>query len=304
MLNYRCCQFCVLSNYFYLKEKMKSLFLSLVISFGFLTPTWAAGQLTMLIPSKPGGLANIQADTLKSAAAIKNINIDIEFSGTCQNAARIMKQDKPVVAILATHIYADSRCNFDKIEKDQFLTYLQQQPLMVCHKKDRTELNTVHFKDPNYKKSLAVISFFKGVIDNLIVDQAQSNVRVIPVGLSNDIKAQTFLNEFDYFLLDTDYATKNTNRLACIANTSNQEIFGVPAFKNVWTKASINNEFYISHMLVTNQKNPDAARKVFNELVNSETWAKYMSTQNGVTILPKNVDQFKYLNVQSKLLAQ
>jgi hypothetical protein len=283
---------------------MKSLLLSLVISFGFLTPTWAANQLTILIPNKPGGLANIQADTLKSAAAAKNINIDIEFSGTCQNAARIMKQDKPVVAILGTHLYADSRCNFDKVEKDQFLTYLQQQPSMICHKKDRTELNTAHFKDPNSKKSLAVISFFKGVVDNLIVDQAQNNVRVISVGVSNDIKAQTFLNEFDYFLLDADYATKSTDRLTCIANTSNREIFGVPALKNVWTKASINNEFYISHMLVTNQKNPVAARKLFNELVNSETWAKYMSTQNGVTILPKNVDQFEYLTVQSKLLAQ
>jgi hypothetical protein len=283
---------------------MKSLLLALTASFGFLAPTWANDQFTILIPNKPGGLANIQADTLKSAAAIKKINIDIEFAGSCQNAARILKQSKPVVAILGTHIYADSRCNFDKITKEQFLTYLQQQPSMVCHKKDRTELNTAHFQDPHSKKSLAVISFFKGVVDTLVAEQKQNNVRVISVGVSNDIKAQTFLNEFDYFLLDTDYATKNTDRLTCIANTGGREIFGVPALKNVWTKPSSSNEFYISHLLITNQPNADSTRKIFGELVDSETWAQYLSKQNGVTVLPKNVDQLEYLTVQSRLLAQ
>lgn len=283
---------------------MKSLFLVLGMLVGMLAPVWANDQITILIPGTPGGLANIQADTLKSAAASKNININIEFTATCQNAARILKQNRPAVAILGTHLYTDSRCNFDKIEKSQLLTYLQKQPSMICHKKDRTELNTAHFQNADARKSLAVISFFKGVVDNLVKDQGQDNVRVISVGVSNNIKAQTFLNEFDYFLLDTDYATKNFDRLTCIANTSGQEIFGIPALKTVWTKPSENAEFYISHMLVTNQKNDAATKKIFTELVNGPLWSEYLSKQNGVTRLPENVDHFEFLIQQSKLLAQ
>jgi hypothetical protein len=283
---------------------MKSLLLFLIVLSGSLVSAQSRDQLEILIPSKPGGLAHVQADTIKSAAELKNINIKIDFSGTCQNAARIFKQNDPVIVILATHIYADSRCNFDSLERFQLLTYLQQQPLMVCHKNDRADLGVAHFQNPASRKSLAVISYFKPVVDNLAADQKQSNIRVIAVGVSNDIKAQTFLNQFDYFLLDTDYATKNTDRLTCIANTSNQTVFGVPALKTVWSRPSVSNEFYISHMLVTNRRVSDNVKKLFDDIINGSVWSEYISKQNGVTTLPKNIDHFEYLKQQAKLFAQ
>jgi len=284
-------------------KKMKFL-ISLILSVGLILPVLASSEITVLVPAKPGGLANVQADALRNAAAIKNIKFNITFTGTCQNASRIFKQDQPVVAILATHIYADSRCMFDSLEKKQLLTYLQHQPLMICHRKDRTDLGVLHFKARDVRKSIAVISFFKGVVNNLVQDQQQHHTKVVPVGVSNDLKAQTFLKEFDYFLIDTDYATRNTDRLTCVANTSGQEIYGIPALKTVWSRFSTNNEFYISHMLVTNEKNPDQLKKLFVDLVNSDVWSKYMFNQHGVTRIPNNVDQFEYLKTQSKLLAQ
>lgn len=269
------------------------------------TATASANQeITLLVPAKPGGLANIQADTLKSAAAQQKVNIDIEFTTTCQNAARLLSQNKPVTVILATHIYADSRCNFPKIERSQLLTYAQQQPLMICHKKDRGNLNVQHFRDPAISKSVAVIHYLKNVTDNFLADQKINNVKVVSVGQSNDVRAQTFLNEFEYFQLDADYATKNSDRIACFANTGNHEIFGVPALKTVFARPSSNSEFYVSHFIVTNERNPEFQRKLFSNLVNSEIWTRYMSNQNGVSAIPKNVDTFEYLNSQSKLFAQ
>jgi hypothetical protein len=279
-------------------------FLIAVMLTSFFIPAFANSQVTLLIPGKPGGLGGMQAETLRNVAAKKNTNIDISFAGTCQNAARILKQDKPVVLVLGTHIYADSRCNFSTIQSSQLITYLQQQPLMICYKKDRTELNLSQFKDADSKKTIAVISFFQKVADNLAKDQKQNNVKIVPVGVSNELKAQTFLNEFDYFLIDTDYAVKNADRLACVANTSNHEMFGVPALKTVWNLPSTNNEFYISHMLVSNAKDTTSIRKLFVDLISSDEWTRYLENQKGVTRIPNNVNQFEYLTIQSKLFAQ
>lgn len=263
----------------------------------------AMESLDLLIPAKPGGYAHIQAETLKKIAASQGVSIEIKFTGTCQNAARIWQQDLTAVLLLATHIAADTRCGFGAIEKHNIVTYLQHMPMMMCYRRDRTELGPAHFTDTRSRKTLGVISYMQTSMDQLMKLNGHTTAKVLGVGISSDLRAATFLNEIDYFLLDPDYVSKHAGRMACMANTTRLEVMDTGSLDKIlpqWDRT----EIYVSHMVASKSPVSPKLQTMFASLINSESWAGYLASQPGLRKSSPDPDHYRFYNQQREIFSR
>lgn len=267
--------------------------------------TTMAESVTIAIPGKPGGLANIQAELLKSSLRDQGVDADIKFMGTCQAAAKLMSEDVPVMTILGTHIAADRSCGFKDIDRTQFLGYLQRQGLSVCHKKDRAGLGWEHFQNPATAKSVLTIGFWKTLTESWSRDLGTERTRIITVAQSNDIHAQTFLNEMDYFVLDNTYAAKNLDRLSCMFTTSAAPIDTVPTLRSLSSNRIKWSEIYVSHMLVTNSaKHAPQYRAWLRRSLQSDRWQQYVRNSGVEMVNLDDAQQFQFLRDQLPIFAK
>lgn len=263
----------------------------------------AMESLDLIIPAKPGGYAHTQAETLKKIAASQGVSIEIKFTGTCQNAARIWQQDPTAVVLLATHIAADTRCGFGEIEKYNIITYLQHMPMMMCYRRDRTELGLAHFTDTRSRKTLGVISYMQSSMDQLMKPNGHTAAKVMSVGISSDLRAATFLNEIDYFLLDPDYVSKHAGRMACMANTTRFEVMDTASLDKIlpqWDR----NEIYVSHMIASKSPASVKLKTMFTSIINSETWTEYLASQPGLRKSSPDGDHYRFYNQQRKIFSR
>lgn len=264
-----------------------------------------AESVVIAIPGKPGGLANIQAELLKSSLRDQGVDVDIKFMGTCQAAAKLMTEDVPVMTILATHIAADQSCGFKDIDRTQFLGYLQRQGLSVCYKKDRAALGWQHFQNPATAKTVLTIGFWKTFTESWVRDLGGDRTRIITVAQSNDIHAQTFLNEMDYFVLDNAYAGKNLDRLSCMFTSAVAPVDAVPTLRSLAGSRVKWPEVYVSHMLVTNSaKHASQYRTWLKQSLQSDRWQQYIRTSGVEMVNLNDAQQFQFLRDQLSIFAK
>lgn len=265
--------------------------------------THAMESIDLVIPAKPGGYAHRQAEVLKKIAESQGVQIDIKFTGTCQNAARIWQQGANAVLLLATHIAADPRCGFGNIEKPHVLTYLQHMPMMICHRRDRSDLGIAHFINKDTKKTLGVISYMRPSLDLLVKRNGYHATKVMAVGISSDLRAATFLNEIDYFLLDPGYASKHADRISCMANTTGSSFMNTAGLDKVFAQWD-RNEIYVSHMIASRSPASAHFRTVFTAFINSKAWDEYLAAQPGLGKSAPDTDHHRFYSAQSKIFAQ
>jgi hypothetical protein len=264
-----------------------------------------AESVVIAIPAKPGGLANIQAELLKSSLNDQGINADIKFMGNCQAAAKLMSEDTPVMTILATHIAADKTCGFKDIDRTQFLGYLQRQGISVCYKKNRADLGWAHFQNPVNTKTVLTMGFWKTFTESWSRDLGIEHTRIITLSQSNDIHAQTFLNEMDYFVLDNSYVAKNRDRLTCMFTSAVAPLDSVPTLSSLVGTRVKWPEVYVSHVLVTNSvKHAPQYRIWLHHVLKSDRWQNYIRTSGVEMVNLDEVQQYQFYQKQLSIFAK
>ena len=271
--------------------------------FLFVSTVHAAESIDLVIPAKPGGYAQTQAEVLKKIGESQGVKIQIRFTGTCQNAARIWQKDPAAILLLATHIAVDPRCGFGNIGKTDIVTYLQHMPMMICHRRDREDLGFAHFINTQISKSLGVISYMQPSMGALAKNNGYDFVKVRALGISSDLRAATFLSEIDYFLLDPAYAANHRDRIACMANTTASAYMDTVALDKLFPRWD-GNEIYISHMIASRSTTSPHLHSVFSALINSKSWDEYLAAQPGLRKSAPDTDHYRFYIGQSRSFAQ
>lgn len=265
----------------------------------------SAADVNFAVSAKPGGLAGILAESLSSAIKeVGNTSVEVKYLGTCQVSSEAFKQDSDLIFPLPIHIAADQKCGGYNITKDNMIAILQRQGMSLCSRKDRPELGLTHFLSQE-KKTLGVINYFAKVGARWANDTGGST-KIVSVGISSDLKAATFNNEVDYFMLDMASAVSSLDRLNCMFNTTDSAVTAgeVTILPLTSLKTPINDKIvYASQMLISGSKKGEHVNfiNILTQSTKSETWKKYTSRPGTDFTILTGESAYKFYTEQEKL---